>query len=130
MLEKIPMAASSNRLRMLLVLGDPGPGVHGELLAHIRAFLGRDKDGCCSPLSSEQPIASRHGACLMDRMADGVTMLRQYHVVAVAAVIADREHLPAGNHVRPFRQAGEIAPSSPAPGRMGRLDPTGVIVAV
>jgi len=54
MLEKIPMAASSNRLRMLLVLGDPGPGAHGELLAHVRAFLGRDKDGC-PPASIAEP---------------------------------------------------------------------------
>ena len=48
----------------------------------------------------------------MDRMADGVPVLRQHHVVAIA-VITDREHFPAGDHVRSFCQPGEIAPRPP-----------------
>ena len=45
----------------------------------------------------------------MDGVGGGVAELGQHHVVAIAAVIADRELFAAGREVGAFGKAGEVA---------------------
>ena len=84
---------------------------YGSAAAAVRrrTGLGASISGIAKTSLREQPIADRRGAHVMDSVDDGVPMLGQHDIVAIVAVIADREHLPAGNHVRSLCQPSKMA---------------------